>query len=533
MIVYAFILIKEVEWPSITICNLNQLEVSTLKKLDDAFNTSSKTDSIVNEYLANQEENYLGQELFVGASYATKLWRQSCRDLVISMSFRENFLSWKELSPNKTDEEEFNNIGPSYYPTDFGACCLFVPHLDFQSAKENVSYQDRYHGLTADAQSGRINGLQLLLDAEQFNYGDIPISDGVGFKVALNHHLDKPMMQYSSQLISVGTETQINLAPTISYTTSDAISTLKPEERDCYANGEVNLTYLPYSSGFHYSMNNCIIDELLTFILWECRCIPPFASSWIAKKYESHHDIVWLCQGEKLYCANRKINSLKKERENITTIKNSITLGKLKNTEKVGNISKPASIKCRPSCTVQENINQMSSVFYPQKRNFFYRKNFCHVSSHVLQITCRDEDRKHFLDLEYPGFCETLQYFEKYFGKNSSCDNWPENFLNENDNKPNKTLMEHLFKYGRSSLSIVRVMIQSPHVTKIKRDLAMTITNYVANTGGLLGLCLGFSFISGIEVLFWICCLCQEVWKNVRNLARVNGKMAIKKTIKT
>ena len=285
MIVYAFILIKEVEWPSITICNLNQLEVSTLKKLDDAFNTSSKTDSIVNEYLANQEENYLGQELFVGASYATKLWRQSCRDLVISMSFRENFLSWKELSPNKTDEEEFNNIGPSYYPTDFGACCLFVPHLDFQSAKENVSYQDRYHGLTADAQSGRINGLQLLLDAEQFNYGDIPISDGVGFKVALNHHLDKPMMQYSSQLISVGTETQINLAPTISYTTSDAISMLKPEERDCYANGEVNLTYLPYSSGFHYSMNNCIIDELLTFILWECRCIPPFASSWIVKKY--------------------------------------------------------------------------------------------------------------------------------------------------------------------------------------------------------------------------------------------------------
>ena len=80
--------------------------------------------------------------------------------------------------------------------------------------------------MTADAQSGRINGLQLLLDAEQFNYGDIPISDGAGFKVALNHHLDKPMMQYSSQLISVGTETQINLAPTISYTTSDAISML-------------------------------------------------------------------------------------------------------------------------------------------------------------------------------------------------------------------------------------------------------------------------------------------------------------------
>ena len=32
-------------------------------------------------------------------------------------------------------------------------------------------------------------------------------------------------------------------------------------------------------------------------------------------------------------------------------------------------------------------------------------------------------------------------------------------------------------------------------------------------TGGLIGLCLGFSFISGIEILFWLCCCCHEVKK--------------------
>ena len=31
--------------------------------------------------------------------------------------------------------------------------------------------------------------------------------------------------------------------------------------------------------------------------------------------------------------------------------------------------------------------------------------------------------------------------------------------------------------------------------------------------GGLIGLCLGFSFISGIEILFWLCCCCHEVKK--------------------
>ena len=39
----------------------------------------------------------------------------------------------------------------------------------------------------------------------------------------------------------------------------------------------------------------------------------------------------------------------------------------------------------------------------------------------------------------------------------------------------------------------------------------MTFTSYVANAGGLLGLCLGFSFISGIEIIFWLCCCFKEV----------------------
>ena len=58
-------------------------------------------------------------------------------------------------------------------------------------------------------------------------------------------------------------------------------------------------------------------------------------------------------------------------------------------------------------------------------------------------------------------------------------------------------------------------MIQSPYFTKIKRDVAMTFTTYIANSGGLLGLCLGFSFMSGIEIVFCLCWLCGEFKKKV------------------
>ena len=47
----------------------------------------------------------------------------------------------------------------------------------------------------------------------------------------------------------------------------------------------------------------------------------------------------------------------------------------------------------------------------------------------------------------------------------------------------------------------------------------MTFTSYVANAGGLLGLCLGFSFISGIEIIFWLCCCFREVISLLTNPA--------------
>ena len=132
--------------------------------------------------------------------------------------------------------------------------------------------------------------------------------------------------------------------------------------------------------------------------------------------------------------------------------------------------------------------------------------------------------------------CPTLKKYDHFFGNVSVCKDWPENFFDKYD-EPNNTLVDELYKYGRNNLALVHVMIQSPYVTKIKRDLEMTFTNFVANTGGLLGLCLGFSFISGIEILFWCCCFCQSykkqdqrnLWSQARCKKPLSSKTLIKK----
>ena len=66
----------------------------------------------------------------------------------------------------------------------------------------------------------------------------------VGFKFSLLDHRDLAMMQFGSALLQSGTETQVNVKSTVSYTTESAISTFAPKVRNCYVDGEANLTYL-------------------------------------------------------------------------------------------------------------------------------------------------------------------------------------------------------------------------------------------------------------------------------------------------
>ena len=454
-----------------------------------------------------------GNADFLGASPLPQTTRQTCRNLFIDMNFRGKFLEWKDLPSNQYREFLHYRLGPSFYPTDWGACCLFVPHVDFEGFKhiENLTYGDQYHDLNANALNGETNGLRILLDVEQFNYAKHNKVAG-GLKLVLHHHSVKPMIQYDSQLISAGMETHINVKPTLSYTTNNAISVLSPEHRECYNAGEANLNFLSHADGYKYEMNNCLIDEGMRDIIWNCRCTPRFWFECFNCDIDYYSEFIPHCTGEGLYCANTRMKSIglrKMKKENDVVMPKA-----LESPDMIGNISKPKPIKCIPACKVQENNNQMSFAPYPQRENFFYQKLFCDVASHIWQVTCQNTNRKFFMDKKQPNLCLELKQFEEYFGNTTSCEHWPTNYFTNNDT-PNENLATELYQYGRNNLAMVHVLVQSPYVTKMKRDVAMTFTSYIANTGGLLGLCLGFSLITGFEMIFWCCCCCKEFQKNI------------------
>ena len=172
----------------------------------------------------------------------------------------------------------------------------------------------------------------------------------------------------------------INLKPTISVTTNDAITQFDPEERGCYAPGEANLTYLTTKRGYRYELNNCILDREIREIIWECRCMPHFATS-----NSEYLKFIPFCSGKKLYCANMRLKSISMDEAAEADKETMIVQEAKDNPNKIGNITKPAPIKCLPTCQMQETVNEMSFAPYPQKRNFFYQREFCGVASHLRQ----------------------------------------------------------------------------------------------------------------------------------------------------
>ena len=352
--------------------------------------------------------NEIKEQLSFDEGYTFLDWSmQSCKNIFISISFRGKKLTWNQL-PSKG-----GTFGPLTYPTDFGSCCLLVPHLHLTpySDFENMTLYEIYHELKADTLNGEDNGLDLVIDAEQFNYA-YHQSNAAGFKVSLHDHRDLPIMQFSSQLIFPGFETQINLKPTITNTTEEAISFLSPKERQCYAKGEVNLTYLTNDLGYRYEMNNCLIDQGIRDIIWNCRCIPSFA--YYISNYDDYLTHIPACFGERLHCANTRAKSLGVK---MVKFENNVTVAEaIRNPNFIGNISKPDPIYCMPACAAQENNNQMSYAPYPQLGNFFYQKTFCQLASHIWQTTCQKENREYFIRKNHPNLCQTLKNFTKYFG---------------------------------------------------------------------------------------------------------------------
>ena len=130
------------------------------------------------------------------------------------------------------------------------------------------------------------------------------------------------------------------------------------------------------------------------------------------------------------------------------------------------------------------------------------------VNSHISFLTqfshsnCRSCKNPHKADLiqmryEMPTACDEVKAMIDVDGV---CDI-------DNPNNPPKgdikeTMINFVHEYATKNVAVIKLYVKDPYYTKIKRDKAITVTSFIGNAGGLMGLCLGLSFISISEVFY-------------------------------
>jgi hypothetical protein len=133
--------------------------------------------------------------------------------------------------------------------------------------------------------------------------------------------------------------------------------------------------------------------------------------------------------------------------------------------------------------------------------DFFYNNN---VSACSIKDLCPFTNIKIFSasssainDCDCPLECETTSYTYS-----TSCSDYPSNYTFSNNLIGSSTILKHIQTYDELKRSVLKVNIfyDELKTTTITQDAKTSLSDFISSIGGTLGLFLGFSFLSFIEL---------------------------------
>ena len=159
------------------------------------------------------------------------------------------------------------------------------------------------------------------------------------------------------------------------------------------------------------------------------------------------------------------------------------------------------NLPCLASCDDEIYGVTMSSAAYPSRGTLLRRYELCHVIAKILAICAGANStdyvlslKKEELEARYPNLCPSLT---RQADGDKSCE---ENIAAI---KYLEDVKEELYEYSRTNLAWVNVYFSQTFSRKLVRDEKYTLTGFIANIGGLMGLCMGFSLVSLVEFVFF------------------------------
>ena len=72
-----------------------------------------------------------------------------------------------------------------------------------------------------------------------------------------------------------------------------------------------------------------------------------------------------------------------------------------------------------------------------------------------------------------------------------------------------------VLRYMRENVAVVNMFLKQPYCELIMQDVDKTMISFVSDMGGILGLFLGFSFVSLLELLWYCMLICHSVMRSM------------------
>ena len=471
--------IKDLTFPKVYVCNLNQaLTKSGMVTL--GINTSNSEEVLVMNVwgmnggdVAKNEEDLAAFKIVQQKfnQFATSgeedmlVLIQSCSDIIIKAKWNNSQL---KLFMNATLET-----------TEVGVCCSLNPHwprFEFYQDVESMD-KDKMH-----ISNGVHNGLILTLDLEKFDF--FKIIDSTGFKIGLGHPQDTSFIRNVEFNIPSGALTEVAMIPTMIDTTKEAIDKFEPEERDCYTDEEFELRFANKRNNIElpkrYSMENCLYDAFIQGLIDNCNCT---IEGMNASLHFCGDDFL-----EESECYYEMVQDIGSDGMDFAIDAKS---GKSK--------------KCLRRCKTQHNNIVPAFLSYPNENFYVFKYHFetCLIMSKLTKI-CNNPNKRDVFEEYYTDENVNCQELITFHSKNNgTCDGYSyfrPNMSTETDTK----VMKFYQRYAKENFAKVAIYFRDPHYTKIVRDVKITFTTFICNAGGLVGLCLGLSFISLFELLYHI-----------------------------
>ncbi|KAH8418494.1 hypothetical protein KR009_005673 [Drosophila setifemur] len=269
--------IKNIPFPAITVCNMNQAKKSKVEHM-----MSGTLGYAMLQKTCYRDFNYtltdIQQENETFPNFIKSI-SEKCEDLIVSCTFHQNKIPCTDI---------FREIF-----VDEGLCCIFNFLHPYYLYKFKSPYirdytsSDRFADIAVDWDPisgypkrlptsyyprpgvgvGTTMGLQIILNGRVNDYF-CSSTNGQGFKVLLYNPIDQPRMKESGLPVMIGHQTSFRIIAR-SFIALPNIRNIHRTSRQCIFSDEQQLLFYRY-----YTRRNCEAECDALFYLRLCNCIP-------------------------------------------------------------------------------------------------------------------------------------------------------------------------------------------------------------------------------------------------------------------